>query len=267
MFVRFVKLNPSENITLLVLSPVPREKHRHAASKLMAMYPDAEQVGYLEPPQNAGSDARLQMMGGEFCGNASMATAAYIANGRDNISLDVSGAYKPVVCGIKNTVEGTFGCVDMPLPILVRAVSSPIGNHTCHLTEMRFEGISHYIYPCVNIDSVDTAVIEKSLLNIAADNPADAVGLILYDESNRFIKPLVYVRSTDSLVWERGCGSGTAAVGAYISYKNQSSVDVKIRQPGGVIGVSSEFRDHKLEALKIEGKIEILGEYEAEIEI
>ena len=74
MKLRFVKVNPVENMTLFVLDPVPREEQMNVANKLMK-YSNihGEQVGFIE---REGSYIRLQMMGGEFCGNATRSLAA-----------------------------------------------------------------------------------------------------------------------------------------------------------------------------------------------
>lgn len=64
MKLRFVKVNPVENMTLFVLDPVPREEQMNVANKLMK-YSNihGEQVGFIE---REGSYIRLQMMGENF---------------------------------------------------------------------------------------------------------------------------------------------------------------------------------------------------------
>ena len=80
MELQFVKMNPTRNMTILVETPVPRAKHGEIAKQLMAEDSVcAEQVGYIEPALHPLAAARLQMMGGEFCGNASMSLAALLA--------------------------------------------------------------------------------------------------------------------------------------------------------------------------------------------
>ena len=71
--VQVVRADPAGNITALVLSDVPKEERPALAAKLMAL-PDwgVEQVGFVHrgPP---GIHGVLEMMGGEFCGNATRA--------------------------------------------------------------------------------------------------------------------------------------------------------------------------------------------------
>ena len=53
-------------------------------------------------------------------------------------------------------------------------------------------------------------------------------------------QPLVYVRPTDSCVWERGCGSGSASIGAWLTQVRGADQCVSLRQPGGVIQVVTQ---------------------------
>ena len=53
-----------------------------------------------------------------------------------------------------------------------------------------------------------------------------AIGVINYEKNN--IKPLIYVKNTDSLVWENACGSGSLAYSLISGYS-------KIVQPSGQI--------------------------------
>lgn len=79
MELQFVKVSPNENMTLLIESPVPRSQHLAVAKALIAygsVY--AEQAGYIEEPENKAACARLQMMAGEFCGNATLSLGAYL---------------------------------------------------------------------------------------------------------------------------------------------------------------------------------------------
>ena len=80
MKISFVKTSPAQNVTVLVTSPVPRDRQAETAAKLLAYDGvGGEQAGFLETPTMPGADARLQMMGGEFCGNAAMSLGAYLA--------------------------------------------------------------------------------------------------------------------------------------------------------------------------------------------
>ncbi|MCD8036295.1 MAG: hypothetical protein LUE88_02795 [Clostridiales bacterium] len=127
MKVDFVKLSPTENMTILVKSPVEREKQLHVGAEIMkysSVY--AEQAGFLEKPENPEAEIRLQMAGGEFCGNATMAAAAYTAfqhglkaGEKTDIKLEVSGAEGVLTCAVEALEDGFRGTVNMPLPIKI----------------------------------------------------------------------------------------------------------------------------------------------------
>ena len=63
MEVKFVKISPTENMTVIVTSPVEREKQLAIGTELIkysSVY--AEQAGFMEKPQNPKAAARLQMI-------------------------------------------------------------------------------------------------------------------------------------------------------------------------------------------------------------
>ena len=72
-------LNPAGNITLIVTTAVDKAAYADIAGKLLNM-PElrGEQVGFLTQPKHGGA-IRLEMMGGEFCGNALRSTGYYYA--------------------------------------------------------------------------------------------------------------------------------------------------------------------------------------------
>ena len=101
MELRYTVIDPTKNITLLVTTPVPRDVQPRVAAELLRREKDAEQVGFAEGL--AAGNPRLQMMGGEFCGNATMSMAAWLHRdlpiGESRaLTLPVSGASAPVAC-------------------------------------------------------------------------------------------------------------------------------------------------------------------------
>ena len=54
------------------------------------------------------------------------------------------------------------------------------------------------------------------------------------------MKPLVYVPEANTLFWENSCGSGTAAVGAYLRYSTGKAVSLSLHQKGGTLHVSAD---------------------------
>lgn len=268
MKLHFAKLNPTENMTILVTDPVPRERHSAVADALMAYGSvGGEQVGFLEEPTLPGARMRLQMMGGEFCGNATMSLAALLAfqedlpdGGEAIYPLEVSGAAEIVNCRIERCGDACRGAVRMPLPEAIREVDFA-GGVRCPV--VFFPGIAH-------------AIVREGVLR-ASDAPrcieawydacnAEAMGIILVDDALDRIRPLVYVRSTNSSVWERGCGSGTAALGAWWAAQRREDIRIDVSQPGGTICVRACWEENRVSELEIRGAVRLACTGEAWIE-
>ena len=70
MKLNILRADPAGNITIFVLDPIEKAQRAAIAEQIMAIpFLKAEQVGYACPPED-GVDGRMEMMGGEFCGNA-----------------------------------------------------------------------------------------------------------------------------------------------------------------------------------------------------
>lgn len=254
----FVKFDPTRNTTVIVSTPLNRAMYASVSAALMD-YASlcAEQVGFIEPPTDARAAIRLQMMGGEFCGNAAMCVSVLAArkigiadNETKDIRFEISGC--DGLCNCRVTSSGDdFRCtVDMPLPATIH------DSEICPV--IRLPGITHGIYECADPNAMrDTA--PQILKRLAKIEPADAVGLMLFSKEKGAMLPLVYVRDTDTMVWENGCGSGSAAVGAYMALRYAQG-EIAISQPGGIISARAETQNGKVTALSITGNVRITAE-------
>ncbi|MDO4489162.1 MAG: hypothetical protein Q4B67_08780, partial [Eubacteriales bacterium] len=75
--IKYNILDPKGNITILVETAVKVSSQSFVAAKLMELEPEAEQVGFVKVcGKNGKPEGKLRMAGGEFCGNATMCTAA-----------------------------------------------------------------------------------------------------------------------------------------------------------------------------------------------
>ena len=266
MNIEYVKLSPTGNITILVRTPVPRERQAEIAAKLLA--PDCvggEQVGYIEPAGIPRARARLQMMGGEFCGNAAMALGALLARdaglaqgGVFSAKLEVSGADAPISCYILAQDDAWQGAVRMPLPEEITQVDLPAGDSVVRAPLVRMPGIAHLIIPAgIGIGEDE---LRRCLPEWNRRIGADALGALLWNAPSSFINPLVYVPSTGTLVREHGCGSGTAAVGCWLAAAQDKTYEAPIHQPGGTITVRAEISGGKLSGLSITGLVSVVDE-------
>ena len=265
MEVSFVKLSPTQNVTILVTDAVPRKLQPEIAARLLACDGvGGEQVGFLEAPAAAGALARLQMMGGEFCGNATMALGAYLA-WTDGLAdgealdgeLEVSGAERPVSCRILREGTQWRGTVQMPLPERMEQVELETDGGAVRADAIAFSGITHVVLPVAL--GIGRPEIERRIREWNARIGADALGVLRFDAAAGRIEPIVYVPATDSAVWERGCGSGTAAAGCWMARRAGSPFSGEIRQPGGAIEVSAGWTGTSVDRLSITGRVKIVA--------
>lgn len=218
--------DPAGNITAMVQSPVA-PGHRVRVSKAILALGRAEQVGFLTEPI-LGGDCRLEMMGGEFCGNAARSLGYLTAlsrhkTGTHTLAVEISGAPAPVP--VTADLDRGWAWANMPLPL--RLIQTEVAGRSyptvfcpgiCHLMAER---------------APEEAFLTEALAALSAYHP-EAAG-VMFLEGDR-LTPAVYVRSTDSLVWESSCGSGSTAWGWYLAQTAPDGQQAyRFREPGGVI--------------------------------
>ena len=272
MELRYTLIDPTKNITLLVTSPVPRSLQAQTANFLLKRHPEAEQVGFREAPEDPEiAQARLQMMGGEFCGNAAMSLGAWLS--RENRlpwgeqhqwQLEVSGASEPVECTVTAVSGGYLGEVAMPLPEEISTQMFPLHGEAALLETVHLPGICHILLPAAMIDCDEA---EALLRQWSAALPEAAVGLLLWEEEACRFTPLVYVKATDTAIWEQGCASGTAAVAAALTCRRRSGQCLSVRQPGGTIAAVTGYEGGQLTSLHIHGTVTMGRNFRTALEL
>lgn len=269
MQLEFVKVNPVENMTVFILDEVEKANHIEIAKKLMDysnLY--AEQVGFVEKMKTDDDNiaVRLQMMGGEFCGNATRSLAALlvhydhksIRNIGDNYYVDVetSGLEKVLRCTVQKLDDFTYmSKIAMPLPS--EMPTELLLDDKYKLYRVDFDGISHFIIDVKTVE--DKNHIFNLIKNYIDSENYDAFGIMFYDFDTDFLTPLVYVKATDSLFWERSCASGTSAVGAALSYIYSKELNLDISQPGGVLSIQTRLKYGVISDINLNGKVEIVA--------
>lgn len=259
-------------MTILVTDPVPLLKRADIANRLMAeTHLHAEQVGYVtfknSQEERQEAHATLEMMGGEFCANATRSLAAVLAFERSpGISKGEGQQYLLKVSGVKNLVQCSvsqlegealyLASVELPLPTTVEHLQVCHDHKEVEATLVAFPGITHVVVDDTQLN--DQKTFYRDVMKQLADRRDEAFGIMFYNTQAHFVTPLVWVRETDTLFWERGCGSGTAAVGVYLAHKNRQSVAVDIRQPGGALSIQVEW-DQAITRLCLAGKISIVS--------
>ncbi|GHV93773.1 diaminopimelate epimerase [Spirochaetia bacterium] len=253
MELEIIRADPAGNITIFVLSPVEGREMRAAAAKALLADPalQAEQVGFVLPP-DGGGHWRLEMMGGEFCGNAARNFGLYIAGqnglkGKHTLMIEISGAGQPLPVYV-DTEAGT-AAVAMPGPLAETEIECAGRRFPVCV----FEGITHVIAE----DTEPDEELLHSLLGCFEHHP-DALGVMFYDTKKRFMRPLVWVRATASTVFESSCGSGSAALGVWAArHLRDGGESLALAQPGGIIEVQVEKSEGSVRRLTIGGQVSL----------
>lgn len=232
MELSYAFMDPTGNITVLVESPVLTEEQPRVASAIMAAEPLCEQVGFVVDAPD-GCDTAIRMAGGEFCGNAAMCAASLYAlncgiEEEKTLRVSVSGREVEITA---TPSEGGFICrVEMPAPKEIVTVEK----EGLILPVVLSDGISH----AVLLGALDDSTAETIVRELCDELHAEALGLMQVDLEEGTMKPLVYVPDAKTLFWENSCGSGTAAVGAYLRYSTGRAVSLSLRQKGGTLHVA-----------------------------
>ena len=99
---------------------------------------------------------------------------------------------------------------------------------------------------------------EALLLGIAEQLPDPAAGLLLWDSASRFLRPLVYVRESGTLIWESGCGSGSTALGVCLAQRRGDGITLtEIRQPGGTLRTRVTVQEGQARSVLLSGVVRI----------
>jgi diaminopimelate epimerase len=258
-----VVADPAGNITVFVLDPVEKPEDRLALSKAILADPllRAEQAGFVIPPQG-DRYWRLEMMGGEFCGNAARSFGLFAAReeglkGKAAIPVSVSGAEGPVTVNVD--VEGGWAEAEIPRPLALDSLEYS----GALLPVVVFDGITHLIAPDIRpsegaFKEIMRALEEKHAAGLfpAGEQSLAAAGVLFYNIGSRFMTPVVRVRATNTLVFESSCGSGSAALGIWESRKLRDGESrISVAQPGGVIEVKVKKAKGRVEAAGIGGMV------------
>ena len=238
MKLRLVMADPAGNRTALVLSPVPPERYAPLSRAVMAL-PElgAEQVGFVCPPRRQGSAGRLEMMGGEFCGNAARSFGLLLAARQGQqprrVPIEISG------CGDLLPVEADPGrntaASPMPLPEAFERLAVPELS-PLPLPAVLLPGITHVIAEGTAPSPEAFAAVRK-----AADArwDWDALGVLFLSAGG--FAPAVAVRATGSVVFESSCASGSTALASWLSREaGDGAAAYTFPQPGGTLTVRVE---------------------------
>jgi len=256
-------MNPSGNITALVRGVEDKELRKRLSERLMQQNDNhIEQVGFLAEPIYDGS-IRVEMMGGEFCGNALRCAALYHAlekgiKGQAIIPVEISGNEGVVAVAVNS--EKMEAMATMPLPC--RSYQAEINNEAAYVCD--FGGIVHIVLP----EAIpDEDIIDDMLQYAIVHFDAEAIGLIFTSLETETICPVVFVPAVGSLVFENSCASGTLAASVFkASQMKDGRYNMLWNQPGGALSVDLRKAGGKVAQMVLSGKISICEDMEIDVE-
>lgn len=248
MKLNVLRADPAGNITLFVLDPVPVGDRAGIAARIMALPgTGVEQVGYLCPPVTGGA-GRMEMAGGEFCGNATRAFGMLTAQKMGELPrvlVEVSGCEGPVAVDID--WSNRTAKAQMPLPRSVSRVE--VDGHPGTLVDLG--GIAHLVVEDV-LPSLE--FFDRAEPLFGAFPEADAYGVVFLNGER--MTPLVKVPAAGTLVWEGSCGSGSLAAAAAQSQNAPDGPFVRTYvQPAGTVEASVIRQNGKVVSAWIGGPV------------
>jgi diaminopimelate epimerase len=185
-------------------------------------------------------------------------------DGKYQVPLEASGIEGLIHCQVEQkSSNGYEVSLEMPLHKSLRTIDLEYKNKAFKGTIVDLSGISHAVF-FTDDKSLDEDFFEAVRSKIK-DFDYDAFGIMFYDEKEEFMRPLVYVKDTDSLIWERSCGTGTVALGVVLSHLGKKSVDKNVNQPGGEMQITTVWKEQGLESIILKGIVYIVAEGEVYI--
>ena len=250
MSIDYILADPTGNITVLIRSSYnDLEERSRMIRDAFALEPSCEQAGFIMSERSG--HISLEMMGYEFCGNATLSSASWQAYSdglkageHAVVTVTSAGTELPLTVNVtrlpdinEDKTEGS-----LPLPVFKGSLSMPEPSmssfHGYPLVNMN--GISHLIVP---EDECSPSQAESLIRGFADGLGVPALGIMLFSELSEHsvsMKPLVYVPESETLVWEHGCATGSTAAG-YCFFRNGTARDhIDVKQPGGIISISDQ---------------------------
>ncbi|MBO4693560.1 MAG: hypothetical protein J5659_04100 [Clostridia bacterium] len=231
MEVKYYLADPAGNITALVIY-CSNMDIKLVTKKIMQENKSVEQVGFVH---FSDSNIKLRMSGDEFCGNATMSAAAlcYLLSGKRGVyetSVSVFGTKKPIDVSVE-AKDGCFKCkCEIKKPYEEKTIKFCANGYEYQYPLVVFEGIMHIVAD----EMLNEPIAESVIRNLAYKLDTKALGIMLLSKDKTHLNPLVYVKDTDTLFFEKSCASGSCAVGTLICKPGE---EINLYQPGGVINV------------------------------
>ena len=255
---RMAVVYPSGNTTAIIFDQLPDYDPKILNNQVMqawkSRYPDQpeiEQCCIVTTPQDPCALARVTMLGGEFCGNATRSALWLLAAGKQRTGLiEVSGTNRPLIF----RVRGEEVMLEMPTPRegkLVRQVKEG--------WLVQLDGIAQLV-----TTKGTEQTLRKLLQNLLSNNAyglinQPAVGVSSYDQTTKRAAFCVWVKAVATIFDETACGSGTCAIGIATAWKSGRSSVLRVIQPSGeVIRTETAYAPGAVTISFIAGSVKVL---------
>ena len=214
--INYFEVNPGGNTTAIVRGIFTTKRRKVIARRILSTNKKIEQVGFWMPASSKRAVARLEMAGGEFCGNATRSLATLL-NKKGSFWLETSGLDELV------RVQASSKSASVVLSIKTFRLK----DNTCTLP-----GITHILKADrFNRQEAKRLLRSKALLQKRA---AGVIGYKKLRSDLYEILPVVWVRDIATLIAETACASGTLAL-AYLLWQSDGITSIRIKQPSGAI--------------------------------
>lgn len=238
--VPFVKYSPCGNTTILIRDTplAPAARARCAAEIIAPGHLEAEQAGFIDMTAPV---PRLDMMGGEFCVNATRAFAVELwregrlapaGEGVFSGTVSVSGMPEPLTVKVRPLAANRFeSAVLLDLP-----AEPPLEEVGEGIRLVRVPGIAHLVldaevHALPGDKDRDTAAL-FARYGLLGEEAAGCIWL-RRDAGGWRITPYVWVRETATTYAETACGSGTLAASVVCRAVYGCGGTLPFMQPGG----------------------------------
>ena len=225
-----------------------------------------EQVGFI----SCASSPELQMAGGEFCGNATRSAASVYLKGKQGKIEMIVNSKDHVNTGVDR--DGKAWC-EIPLyygPDVITKKEDGIFLAKMHgmvTVVIQPSAAGKYL---TNVDDEQLKAYGTSFIHKYHLEENEAVGVMFCENKGDAIKinPIVWVNAIDTLFYETACGSGTTATAMVYAFMKNTSLNLDVVQPSGlIITASIVYKEGVFEKATIVGDVETDGKlYTFELE-
>lgn len=254
---------PSGNTTAVVFDQVLSVDREKLNTQVMEAWkqqavgePEIEQCCFITVPKDERAVARVEMFGGEFCGNATRSVIQLVTDGKDYQGMiEVSGVDRPLNFNVK---DGSVA-VEMPLP-----QNGELATKVAEGILVQLDGIAQLVV--TDVEQQGKRSPRELLKDLLQENKyglagQPAVGITYYDPVSAKAEFGVWVKEINTIFDETACGSGTCAIGIASALKIKQNQRLEVIQPSGESITTEAMFDSetgKVTASNISGKVAVL---------